>query len=89
MSAVFKERFYRTIRDLPKRRVFEKGHNNWIDVLATITKQYNKRIHSSTKLTPIQASSKKHERSVYRILLDKGKRKNQNLKSVIQLEQPT
>ena len=73
-GAVFAERFNRTIRDLLKRSVFENGDGNWIDVLATITKQYNKRIHSSTKLTPIQASLKKNEGYVYKNLLDKRKK---------------
>ena len=70
-GAVFAERFNRTIRDLLKKPVFEKGDGNWIDVLPTITKQYNNRIHSSTKLTPIQASLKKNEGYVYKNLLDK------------------
>ena len=60
-GSVFAERFNRTIRDLLKKPVFEKGYGNWIDVLQTITKQYNRRIQSSTKLTPIQASLKKNE----------------------------
>ena len=38
-GAVFGERFNRTIRDLLKKPVFEKGDGNWIDVLQTITKQ--------------------------------------------------
>ena len=70
-GAVFAERFNRTIRDLLKRLVFEKGDGNWIDVLPTITKQYNNRVHSSTKLTLIQASLKKNEGFVYKNLLDK------------------
>ena len=61
-GAVFAERFNRTIRDLLKKIVFEQGDGNWIDVLSTITKQYNNRIHSSTKLSPIQASLKKKRR---------------------------
>ena len=73
-GAVLAERFNRTIRDLLKRRVFEKGESNWIDVLTVITKQYNNRIHTSTKLTPIQASLKKNEGYVYKILLDKRKK---------------
>ena len=73
-GAVFAERFNRTIRDLLKKIVFENGDANWIDVLPTITKQYNNRIHSSTKLTPIQASLKKNEGYVYKNLLDKRKR---------------
>ena len=73
-GAVFAERFNRTIRDLLKKPVFEKGDGNWIDVLPKITKQYNNRIHSSTKLTPIQASLKTNEGFVYKNLLDKRKK---------------
>ena len=74
MGAVFAERFIRTIRNLLEEPVFEKGDGNWIDVLHTITKQYKNRIHSSTKLTPIQASLNKNEGYVYKILLDKRKK---------------
>ena len=70
-GSVFAERLNRTIRDLLKRQVFEEGDGNWIDILPTITKQYNKRVHSSTKLTPIQAFLKKNEGFVYKNLLDK------------------
>ena len=73
-GSVFAERFNKSKRDLLKRPVFEKGDGNWIDVLPTITKQYNNRIHSSTKLTPIQASLKKNEGFVYKNLLDKRKK---------------
>ena len=73
-GAVFAERFNRTIRDLLKKPVFERGDAYWIDVLPTLTKQYNNRIHSSTKLTPIQASLKKNEGYVYINLLDKRKK---------------
>ena len=73
-GAVFAEKFNRTIRDLLKKVVFEHGDAKWIDILPTITKQYNNRIHSSTKLTPIQASLKKNEGFVYKNLLDKRKK---------------
>ena len=72
-GAVFAEKFNRTIRDLLKRPVFEKRDGNWVDALPTITKQYNSRIHSSTKSTPTQASLKKNEGIVYKNLLDKRK----------------
>ena len=72
-GAVFAERFNRTIRDLLKKIVFEQGDAKWIDLLPTITKQYNNRIHSSIKLTPKQASLKKNEGYVYKNLLDKRK----------------
>ena len=70
-GAVFAERFNRTIRDLLKGPVFEKGDGNWIDVLQTIMKQYNNRTHSSTNLTPIQVSLKKNGGYVYKNLRDK------------------
>ena len=70
-GAVFAERFNRTIRDLLKKIVFEQGDANWIDILPTITKQYNNRTHSSTKLSPKDASLKKTEGLVYKNLLDK------------------
>ena len=73
-GAVFAERFNRTIRDLLKRPVFEKGDGGWVDILQSITKQYNNRIHSSTKLSPKDASLKKNEGYVYKNLLDKRKK---------------
>ena len=73
-GSVFAERFNRTIKDLLKKIVFERGDAKWIDILPSITKQYNNRIHSSTKLTPIQASLKKNEGYVYKDLLDKRKK---------------
>ena len=73
-GAVFAERYNRTIRDLLKKIVFERGDANWVDVLPTITKQYNNRIHLSTNLTPTQASLKKNEGYVFKNLLDKRKK---------------
>ena len=40
----------------------------------TITKQYNNKVHSSTKLSPKDASLKKNEGLVYKNLLDKRKK---------------
>ena len=74
VGAVFAERFNRSIRDLIKKIVFEQGDAKWFDILPTITKQYNNRIHSSTKLTPIQASLRKNEVYVYNHLIDKRKK---------------
>ena len=73
-GAVFAERFNRTIRDLLKKIVFEQGDGNWIDILPTITEQYNNRRHTSTKLSPKDASLKKNEGFVYKNLLDKRKK---------------
>ena len=74
LGAVFAERFNKCIRDLLKRPVFENGDGNWIDILPTITKQYNNRVHSSTKPSPKVASLKKNEGYVYKNLLDKRKK---------------
>ena len=73
-AAVFAERFNRTIRDLLEKPVVEEGDGNWLDVLPTITKQYNNGIHSSTDLTTIQSSLKKNEGFAYKNLLDKRKK---------------
>ena len=73
-GGVFTERFKRTIGDLLRKPVFDSGDGNWVDVLPTKTKHYNKRIPSSTKLTPTQASLKKNEGYVYQKILDKRKK---------------
>ena len=74
LRTVFAERFNLINTDLLKRPVFEKGDGNWVDILPKITKQYNIRVHSSTKLSPIQASVKNNERYVYHNLLEKRKK---------------
>ena len=73
-GAVFAERIIRTIRDLFEKIVFEQGDANWIDILPTITNQYNNRVHTSTMLSPKDASLKKNEGFVCRNLLDKHKK---------------
>ena len=73
-GAVFAERFNRTIRDLLKKIVFEQEDGKWIDILPTITKKYNNRVHISTTLSPKDASLKKNEGSVYKNLIDKRKK---------------
>ena len=58
------------LKDLFLKKVMVIG----FDVLPTITKQYNNRIHSLAKLSPKDASLKKNEGFVYKNLLDKRKR---------------
>ena len=79
-GAVFAERFNRTIRDLLKKPVFEKGNANWIDELQTITSKYNNKIHSSTKMSPIQALKKSNESKLYANLQDKRKKRKPKYK---------
>ena len=43
------EKFKRTIGDLLKRPVFERSDGNQTDVIPTITKQNNNRVHSTVK----------------------------------------
>ena len=54
-GAAFAERFNQTISDLFKKIVFDRGDAKWIDNLPTITKQYNNRVYTSTKLSPKDA----------------------------------
>ena len=59
LGGVLAENFERTIDDLLKKLVFERRDANLIDILSIVRKQYKNRNHSSTNLTPIQASLKK------------------------------
>ena len=70
LGAVFAERFNRTIRNLLKKPVFEKGNADWLSELPSAIKQYNNTIHHSIKMTPIQASKKSNEKEVYSNLQD-------------------
>ena len=55
------ERAIRIIRNLLKKPVFLKGNANWISELPTALKKYINTFHSSTLLTPFQASKKSNE----------------------------
>ena len=72
-GAVFAERFNRTIRNLLKKPVFEKGNADLLSELPSIIKQYNITVHHSTKMKPIDASKKSNEKIVYSNLQDKRK----------------
>ena len=64
------ERVIRTLRNLLKKPVFEKGKALWIDELPSVIEHYNNTIHHSTKMTPIQASKKVNEKEVFSTLRD-------------------
>ena len=70
------ERVIRTIRNLLKKPVFEKGNAEWICELPSVVNKYNNTIHSSTKMTPNQASKKSNERKVYSNFQDKRRKFN-------------
>ena len=64
------ERVIRTIRNLLKKPVFEKGRADWLSELQSVINQYNNKIHTSTKMTPTQASKKSNQKLVYNNLKD-------------------
>ena len=74
------ERVIRTIRTLLKKPVFLKGNADWISELPSVIKQYNITIHSSTKMTAIQASKKSNEKLVYTNLQDQTLKQQQKFK---------
>jgi len=65
------ERVNKSIRNLLKKPIFEKGNASWISELTLVTKKYNNTIHHSTKMTPIEASKKVNEKTVLSNLRDK------------------
>ena len=58
------ERVIKTIRNLLKKPVFEKGNAEWISELHSVVKKYNNTIHHSIKMKPIDASKKSNEKLV-------------------------
>ena len=67
------ERVIRTIRNLLKKPVFERGNDDWISELPSVITKYKNAIHNSTKKKPIDASKKSNEKLVYSNLQDKRK----------------
>ena len=65
------ERCIKTVRNLLKKPVFLAGNANWLFELPSFIKQYNNTIHSSIKMTPLQASKKSNEKLVFSNLQDR------------------
>ena len=57
---------------------FQKCDANWVDVLPRKTKKTKNRMHSSTKLRPIQGCLKKNEGYIYKNLINKQKKVQSN-----------
>ena len=74
------ERVNRTIRNLLKKPVFEKGNADWLTELPSIIKQYNNTIHHSIKMKPIDASNKSNQKLVYNNLKDEREVRKPKLK---------
>ena len=62
------ERWIRTMKEKMFKYFTDNNTNRYIDVLPDLVEDYNNTVHSSTKLTPIEASKKKNELTVWRNL---------------------
>ena len=62
------ERWVRTIKEKMWKYFNDNNTYNYIDVLPDLVEDYNNTVHSSTKLTPKEASKKKNELTVWRNL---------------------
>ena len=60
--------------------VFEKGKADWFSELPSVIKKCNDTIHSSTKMTEIEASETNNEKEVYSNLKDKRKIRKPKIK---------
>ena len=62
------ERWIRTMKEKMFKYFTDNNTYKYIDVLPDLVEDYNNTVHSSTKLTPIEASKKKNELTVWRNL---------------------
>ena len=58
LKAVFVERFNRTLLDLIKEPRYIEGKGNWLNHLSKALDKYNNRVHTTTRMTPFEASNK-------------------------------
>ena len=72
------ERVIRTIRNLLKKPIFLAVNADWKSELPSVIKQYNNTIHSSIKMTTIQASKESTEKLDYSNLQDKREKRTPN-----------
>ena len=62
------ERWIRTIKEKMWKYFTDNNTYNYMDVLPELVEDYNNTVHSSTKLTPIDASKEENELTVWRNL---------------------
>ena len=62
------ERWIRTMKEKMFKYFTDNNTYRYIDALPELVEDYNNTVHSSTKLTPIEASKKKNELTVWRNL---------------------
>ena len=59
LKAVFVERFDRTLLDLIKEPMYIEGKACWLNHLDAFLEKYNNRVHTTTRMTPFEASNDK------------------------------
>ena len=59
------ERWNRTIKSKMWKQFTVQGNTMYLDILPELVNQYNNTKHSSIKMTPVEASKKKNEGTVY------------------------
>ena len=62
------ERWIRTMKERMWKYFTDNNTNRYVDVLPDLVKGYNNTKHSSIKMTPVEASKKKNELTVWRTL---------------------
>ena len=62
------ERFNRTLKANMWKRFTAENTRNWIDMLDKLMTDYNNKKHSTIKMTPVEASKKENEETVFSIL---------------------
>ena len=62
------ERWIRTMKEKMWKYFTDNNTNRYIDILPKLVEDYNNTVHSSTKFTPVEASKKKNELTVWRNL---------------------
>ena len=58
LKAVFVERFIRTLLDLIKEPIYIEGKACWLNHINSALDKYNNRVHTTTRMTPFEASNK-------------------------------
>ena len=59
--------------------VFQKGNDDWLSQLPSVSKQYNNTIHNSITMTPSQASKKVNEKKTIQIFKTREKNLTRNI----------